>query len=108
MTELRQSVLLNPQFCVARYRLAQVYLDFEMNEQALEEITQVLDNERCPIQDARRVEGVARMRLGDPRSASGSFDACIAMATRSCLADECAEYMELASGEANSSMPPAG
>ena len=108
MTELRQSVLLNPDFCVARYRLAQVYLDFEMNEEALEEVQLVLANERCPIQDARRVEGVAKMRLGDVHEAGGSFDACIAMAPRSCLADECAEYLELAAGEAMSSAPPSG
>jgi tetratricopeptide (TPR) repeat protein len=108
MTELRQSVLLNPDFCVARYRLAQVYLDFEMNEQALDEISRVLGDERCPIQDARRVEGVAKMRMGDSRAAAGSFDACIAMAPRSCLADECEEYMDLASSEASMSMPPAG
>lgn len=97
MTELRQSVMLNPDFCVARYRLAQVYLDFDMTEQALEEVRRVTQNDSCPIQDARRVEGVAKLRLGDPMAAASSFEACIAMSPRSCLAQECAEYLELAS-----------
>lgn len=96
MTELRQSILMNPDFCVARYRLAQVYLDFEMTEEALSEITMVNANERCPIQDAQRVEGVARLRLGDYAAAQTSFQTCISVAPRSCLANECAEYYELA------------
>ena len=97
MTELRQSVLLNPDFCVARYRLSQVYLDLDMAEQALEEIERVVLDERCPIQDAQRVYGVAALRVGDAPTASNGFESCIQMAPRSCLADECAEYMELAS-----------
>ncbi len=108
MTELRQSILLNPDFCVARYRLAQVYLDFEMTQEALEEVQRVLANERCPIQDARRVEGVARLRLGDTEGASQSFEACIAMAPRSCLADECEGYLELAQGVPAAASTPAG
>ena len=103
MTELRQSIMLNPDFCVGRYRLAEVYLDFDMAQQALDEITTVITDERCPLQDARRVEGVAKLRLGDRVGAKDSFDACTALAPQSCLADECREFGVLAASDAMAS-----
>ncbi len=96
MTELRQAVLRNPDYCVGRYRLAQVYLDYDMNEQALEEIQQVASNNRCPIQDAHRVFGVAQLRTGQVANALQSFESCIQIAPRSCLAQECEDYASLA------------
>ena len=62
--ELRQAVLLNPDFCVGRYRLAQIYLDGGLAAQAIEEAENVARDPRCPIQDAHRILGAARMRLG--------------------------------------------
>ncbi|NVB41933.1 hypothetical protein G6O69_29150 [Pseudenhygromyxa sp. WMMC2535] len=100
MTELRQAVLMNPDFCVARYRLAQVYLDYQMTEEALEEATRVLADDRCPIQDAHRVAGVAQMRLGEIDAASGSFQSCLEMAPRSCLARDCQRFQSLAAADA--------
>jgi Tfp pilus assembly protein PilF len=100
MTELRQSVLMNPDYCVARYRLAQVYLDYEMTEQALEEISQVTEDPRCPIQDAHRVEGIAQMRLGRGDAASQSFEECLQLAPRSCLANACRQFQTLAAAGA--------
>ncbi|PRQ05901.1 Tetratricopeptide repeat protein [Enhygromyxa salina] len=96
MTELRQSVLMNPDYCVGRYRLAQVYLDYEMTEQALEEAERVISDERCPIQDAHRVAGIARMRLGQGAGASEAFQSCLELAPRSCLANACRQFMTLA------------
>lgn len=104
MTELRQSVLMNPDYCVGRYRLAQVYLDYEMTEQALEEIERVIADERCPIQDAHRVAGIARMRLGFAPGAHEAFESCLALAPRSCLANACRQFMTLAD---SSSQAPA-
>jgi type IV pilus assembly protein PilF len=103
MTELRQSVLMNPDYCVGRYRLAQVYLDYEMTEQALEEAERVVADDRCPIQDAHRVVGIARMRLGQQKSASAAFQDCLELAPRSCLANACRQFMSLAAADA----PPA-
>ncbi|PRQ07373.1 tetratricopeptide repeat protein [Enhygromyxa salina] len=105
MTELRQSVLMNPDYCVGRYRLAQVYLDFDMTEQALEEAQRVIDDERCPIQDAHRVAGIARMRLGHGQGASDAFADCLELAPRSCLANACRQFMSLAAADAR---PPSG
>jgi type IV pilus assembly protein PilF len=100
MTELRQSVLMNPDYCVGRYRLAQVYLDYEMTEQALEEIEKVIGDDRCPIQDAHRVAGIARMRLGFGPGATEAFENCLALAPRSCLANACRQFLTLAASGA--------
>ncbi|MCA9684371.1 MAG: tetratricopeptide repeat protein [Myxococcales bacterium] len=100
MTELRQSVLMNPDYCVGRYRLAQVYLDSEMTEQALEEISRVVEDDRCPIQDAHRVAGIAQMRLGQGSEASESFQSCLELAPRSCLANACRQFQTLAAADA--------
>jgi type IV pilus assembly protein PilF len=91
--ELRQAVLLNPDFCVARYRLAQVYIDAGLPEQAVEQARMVVDDPRCPIQDAQRILGVASLRLGDEATARAAFDGCVAMAPRSCLALDCARFL---------------
>jgi Tfp pilus assembly protein PilF len=96
MTELRQSVMFNPDYCVGRYRLAQVYLDHDLNEQAAEEAGKVVADERCPIQDAHRLLGVANLRLGRAEEAGIAFDACVALAPRSCLAGECQRFSQLA------------
>lgn len=89
MTELRQSVLLNTDYCVGRYRLAQVYLDSGRTEQALEEAATVTENPRCPIQDAYLVAGLARLRLGLQAEAAKTFESCVQVAPRSCLATDC-------------------
>ena len=100
MTELRQSVLMNPDYCVGRYRLAQVYLDYEMTEQALEEVDRVIADERCPIQDAHRIAGVARMRLGQAEVAGEDFQRCLELAPRSCLAEACRQFAGLTAADA--------
>jgi type IV pilus assembly protein PilF len=100
MTELRQSVLMNPDYCVGRYRLAQVYLDYDMTAQALEEAERVIGDERCPIQDAYRVAGIARMRLGQQQDANEAFQGCFELAPRSCLASACKQFGQLAASEA--------
>lgn len=105
MAELRQAILLNPDYCVGRYRLAQVYLDFNLSAEALDEVTKVTDNPRCPIQDAHRLEGVARMRLGQQGEAREAFDTCVALAPRSCLARECADFLEVSAADAQGSSP---
>lgn len=107
ITELRQAVLMNPDYCVGRYRLAQVYLDAEMTEQALEEIERVIADERCPIQDAHRVAGIAKMRLGFGEDAGQSFEACLQVAPRSCLANACRQFLSIAgnAGPSSSSDP---
>lgn len=92
-SELRQAVLLNPDYCVGRYRLAQVYLDNGLPEQALEQAESVVANTRCPIQDAHRILGAARLRVGQVAEADSAFSSCVAVAPRSCLARQCQRLM---------------
>jgi Tfp pilus assembly protein PilF len=92
--DLRQAVLLNPDFCVARYRLAQVYLDSNLPEQALEQAAFVTGNPRCPIQDAQRLLGAAHLRLGQDDEAEAAFGTCVEMAPKSCLAQECSAMLQ--------------
>lgn len=93
MTELRQALLINPDFCVARYRLAKAYLEVSRPQDARREIEAVLGNPRCPIQDAHRVLGQAWLRLGDGQKAKEAFLACVAAAPESCLAQDCARRL---------------
>jgi hypothetical protein len=93
MTELRQAVLINPDYCVGRYRLSQVYLDYGLLEQAVEQARTVTDNDRCPIQDAHRILGVATMRLGLTTDAAEAFSSCVSLAPRSCLAGDCERFL---------------
>ena len=87
--ELRQAVLINPDYCVGRYRLAQVYLDNGLVEQALEHAQTVVDDPKCPIQDAFRIAGVAKVRLGQEAEGAQTLQSCVALAPRSCLAEDC-------------------
>ncbi|MEX1364109.1 MAG: tetratricopeptide repeat protein, partial [Nannocystaceae bacterium] len=91
--ELRQAVLLNPDSCVSRYRLAQVYLDTGQLESALEQAQHVVDDPRCPIQDAHRIMGATRLRLGDDDGAHEAFGSCVTLAPRSCLAVDCSRFL---------------
>ena len=87
--KLRQAVLINPDYCVGHYRLSQVYLDTGLTESALEHATRVMESERCPIQDAYRIAGVAALRLEQDSDAQNAFRECVKIAPRSCLAADC-------------------
>ena len=86
---LRQAVLINPEFCVGHYRLAQIYLDAGLDEHAYEHAKQVTQNAQCPIQDAWRIAGVAQMRLGQEPAAVEALQTCVDLAPRSCQAEDC-------------------
>ena len=90
---LRQAVLINPDYCVGHYRLAQVYLDAGLDEQAAEHARQVTENKSCPIQDAWRIAGVAQMRLGDEQAGISSLENCVELAPRSCQAADCRQLL---------------
>ena len=49
---LRQALFEQPKFCVGRYRLAKVYYEQQDWDHAAEEITQVVNDKACPIQEA--------------------------------------------------------
>lgn len=90
---LRQAVLINPEYCVGHYRLAQVYLDSGLDQQAYEHADQVTQSAKCPIQDAWRIAGVAQLRLGDEEAGLEALHGCVDLAPRSCQADDCRQLL---------------
>ena len=94
--ELHEAVSRAPGFCVARYRLAKVYVDRSEIDQAADALAPVLsDVKRCPIQEAQLLGGLLNERKREMVSARELFQRCVDMAPRSCIADECRRYAKL-------------
>ncbi len=90
---LRQAVLINPDYCVGHYRLAQVYLDSGLDQPAYEHAKHVTENPNCPIQDAWRIAGVAQIRLGEEKAGAEALQNCVDLAPRSCQAEDCRQLL---------------
>jgi Tfp pilus assembly protein PilF len=94
--ELHEAVSRAPGFCVARYRLAKVYVDRGETDQEMDALAPVVsDIRRCPIQEAQLLGGLLNERKRELASARELFQRCIDMAPRSCIADECRRYAKL-------------
>jgi type IV pilus assembly protein PilF len=94
--ELHEAVSRAPGFCVARYRLAKVYVDRGETDQAVDALAPVIaDVKRCPIQEAQLLGGLLNERKRETASARELFQRCIDMAPRSCIADECRRYAQM-------------
>lgn len=93
--ELHEAVARAPSFCVGRYRLAKVFVERGDMEQAAENIDVVVNDDRCPIQEAHLLAGLVYQRRREPARARTSFERCSAMAPRSCVAQECRRYAKL-------------
>jgi len=94
--ELHEAVSRAPGFCVARYRLAKVYVDRGEADQAADALAPVIaDVKRCPIQEAQLLGGLLNERKRELASARELFQRCIDMAPRSCIADECRRYAQM-------------
>jgi type IV pilus assembly protein PilF len=86
---LRQAVFEQPKFCVGRYRLAKVYYETKEWDRAAEEIGQVVSDPACPIQEAYHLAGMVALRRDDRDKAKQMFGRCVALAPKSCLANQC-------------------
>ena len=53
------------------------------------------DVKRCPIQEAQLLGGLLSERKREIASARESFQHCVDMDPRSCVADECRRYAQL-------------
>jgi type IV pilus assembly protein PilF len=93
--ELHEAVARAPRFCVARYRLAKVYFERGDMAQAAENLDAILDDARCPIQEAFLLGGLVHQRRRNRERAQGLFKRCTELAPRSCLAKECRRYSDL-------------
>jgi Flp pilus assembly protein TadD len=92
--ELREAVAKEPRFCVGHYRLGQVLFDETELGQAIDELTMVA-SQKCPIQEAYRLLGLAKKRLHADAEAKQAFETCIQLAPHSCMAQECRQYAGL-------------
>jgi type IV pilus assembly protein PilF len=93
--ELHEAVARSPRFCVGRYRLAKVFFERGDMEQASETLSPVLDDPRCPIQDAVLLGGLVAQKTGDRTKARTLFGRCTTMAPRSCAAGQCRKFSAL-------------
>lgn len=93
--ELNEAVSQSPGFCVGRYRLAKVYLDRSDIDSAADEVDAVVDNVKCPIQEAYLLGGMIHQRRKERDRARALFERCAALAPRSCMATECRRYAQL-------------
>jgi type IV pilus assembly protein PilF len=93
--ELHEAVARAPGFCVARYRLAKVYVERGDMEQAAENVDAVVNDSGCPIQEAFLLGGLVHQRRKEVVRARALFGRCADMAPRSCVAAECKRYGQL-------------
>lgn len=86
---LRQALFEQPQFCVGRYRLAKVYYSQGEFDHAAEELQLVIDDKKCPIQEAYQLAGLVALKRHERSSAAQLFQRCLTLAPKSCVAREC-------------------
>lgn len=89
MSELREAVRMNPGHCVSRYRLAEVYFDYGLADDAADLLEAVEMDENCPIQEALALKGDIYASLGRSREAESAYQKCVQAAPRSCVAETC-------------------
>jgi Tfp pilus assembly protein PilF len=89
ISELREAVRMNPGHCVSRYRLAEVYFDYGLADDAAELLDAVVMDENCPIQEALALKGDIYASMGRSRDAATAYRECIQAAPRSCVAEAC-------------------
>jgi len=87
--ELRQAVQLQPNMCVATYRLARVYFAREEWEKAAELFQTASDDPSCGSQEAALYLMKTRMQQGLVEDARRARDACLKLSPRSCIASQC-------------------
>jgi type IV pilus assembly protein PilF len=93
--ELHESVARAPKFCVGRYRLSKVFFERGDMEQAADTLAVMLDDPRCPIQDAVLLGGLVAQKRGERERAKTLFGKCTQMAPRSCAANQCRKFAGL-------------
>jgi len=93
--ELHEAAARAPGFCVGHYRLAKVYVERAEYQRAADELEGILGAGQCPIQEAFLLAGMVRERQQEPAKARESFERCVKLAPRSCVAGECKRFSDL-------------
>ncbi|MSP15519.1 MAG: tetratricopeptide repeat protein [Myxococcales bacterium] len=101
-TALLQALQGDPRFCLAAYRLAEVYFDqqqFDSAKRRLELFRPALPEEPlrdqgCPnVLEALYLDAQTAHRLGDLVGARASLGRCVVAAPRSCIARKCKNHL---------------
>ena len=90
-THLLQATSGQAYFCLGNYYLASVYFARKEYEDAATRLQAVVaDPKYCPpLQEAQYLAGQTHIRLHDEQTAVKAFQACVAMAPKSCQARQC-------------------
>jgi tetratricopeptide (TPR) repeat protein len=94
---LQQAVRIQPRYCVGWYRIGQVHVAQERFEQAEQSLTRALEaDERCSrfYQDAWRLRGEVRARLGHREDAVADFERCVELSASSEAGQACRRFLE--------------
>ena len=87
---LLQATQRDAAFCLGTYRLAEVMYASQQYDDALARLEPlVADKVLCPVQQAHYLVGQLRLRKHETDLASESFEQCVALAPRSCVARQC-------------------
>jgi Tfp pilus assembly protein PilF len=86
---LREALQQNPKFCIARWRLGQVYNAQGQRERARQELQLLLEDRNCPIQEAYLLLGKILLAMNESTRAEDVFQQCRRLAPDSCVAKEC-------------------
>jgi Tfp pilus assembly protein PilF len=87
---LRKALFDNPKLCVGHWRLAQVYKEQGELDHAREELELLFADKACAgIQEAYQLGGIVALKLGDRARAQELLRQCVALAPKSCLAQQC-------------------
>lgn len=93
--DLRQAVFHQPNFCLGRYRMAEVHYSRKDYPAAAAELERVWQDAACPLQEAYHLYGKVLALQGDREGARRRFERCQEVAKDSCLARQCARDARL-------------
>jgi tetratricopeptide (TPR) repeat protein len=96
LTALSQAVRVQPRYCVAHFLIGKVHFAMDALEPAEEAFTRSLEaDQRCDaFQDAWKLRGETRARLGDREGAIHDFERCVQLAERSEAGLACKRFLE--------------
>jgi Tfp pilus assembly protein PilF len=95
----KQALLLQPKYCLARYRLGRVYFESELYQLSNKALSRTISQgPPCSnIQEAWLYLGLTQMKLNQIKKAEYTFSRCVELAPSSCIALKCKKHQQLIS-----------
>lgn len=89
--EFRQALQFDPDHCISLYRLGRVYFARQEWNNAMERFQRVTALPKCKMQEAFLYLSKTEAALGKSEEAARSAATCVSLASKSCLARQCAK-----------------